>query len=697
MSRDKDKLIRQLSLLSFLLSRARPFSAREIRESVEGYWDMSDDTFARRFYGDRADLEKIGIEVRALGGVESVDAQMYCLLEEDYRLPSLELTPAERHSLELALATLDGRFAYARPLRLALTAISRGQPDPLRDELEQLPVALAPDEDARRAGKQLARLEQAVARGKTVAFAYSSTSETSEQRTFDPYSLFLIQGRWFAVGFDHARQAMRTFRVAKIEGTVRFTTEKNRDFTVPADYDSDLYRARPPWLIGPVQGAALIKVDDDLAWWAARLEPHVRNVGVDQEGCTLFEAPYVDEEILLSWVVGLGGCGELMAPPDMRARLLLGIEEVRAAHDGRAPAPADASARSGLSRAGGSEAPARRGPRSAVDPIAPEHLARTLSLLQYLVAEERPETVTWAALRDDLGLSRTEVEADLSLLNLMNFGGGTYTLWAEADDEGVRVTRDVMADAFVHPARLSPLMARALLLAIDLLGDALGLEGTESLASVRDKISKIAGDQPPEGKVLVDDVVPAAHDVMTVLNDGVRQRRLVEIDYFTPSRGELATRTIEPYLLLRSRDGWYVEAFCLKAGAQRTFRVELIRAARRTDQAFTRRDDVDLSMRLAGMAFSPGSDTAWASIRFAPRWSTYLDDRGLEFEHLPGGMLRARVPYLDERWMAREVLRFLGGAVLDEPETVRTRIRESAASLAARYSEGSGKNDTGHR
>ena len=37
--------------------------------------------------------------------------------------------------------------------------------------------------------------------------------------------------------------------------------------------------------------------------------------GTDQEGCTLFEAPYVDEEMLLSWVVGLGGCGELLDHP----------------------------------------------------------------------------------------------------------------------------------------------------------------------------------------------------------------------------------------------------------------------------------------------------------------------------------------------------------------------------------------------
>jgi hypothetical protein len=76
---------------------------------------MSDDTFARRFYGDRADLQKIGIEIRALGEAESADTQMYCLFEEDYRLPSLDFTPDERRALALVLATLEGRFAYARP------------------------------------------------------------------------------------------------------------------------------------------------------------------------------------------------------------------------------------------------------------------------------------------------------------------------------------------------------------------------------------------------------------------------------------------------------------------------------------------------------------------------------------------------------------------------------------------------------
>ena len=149
MGRDEDKLIRQLSLLSFLLSSPRPFTAREIQESVEGYWGMTDDTFTRRFHGDRADLEKAGIEIKVLSGSDAADAgeaQLYLLRQEDFRLPEADLTPGELTALSMALAALDGRFAYARPLRLALTAICHGRQDEFVEQFGLLPVALAPDE-----------------------------------------------------------------------------------------------------------------------------------------------------------------------------------------------------------------------------------------------------------------------------------------------------------------------------------------------------------------------------------------------------------------------------------------------------------------------------------------------------------------------------------------------------------------------
>jgi predicted DNA-binding transcriptional regulator YafY len=63
MAKDTEKLIRQLSLISFLMAERRPVTALEIKQEVEGYSGMNDDAFARRFYADRAELESLGIEL----------------------------------------------------------------------------------------------------------------------------------------------------------------------------------------------------------------------------------------------------------------------------------------------------------------------------------------------------------------------------------------------------------------------------------------------------------------------------------------------------------------------------------------------------------------------------------------------------------------------------------------------------------
>lgn len=679
MPRDEDKMIRQLSLLSFLLSRRRPVTAREIQESVEGYAEMSDDTFARRFFADRSDLAKVGIDVKVVSAAESQErgeTQLYYLPEEEYRLPAVEFTEPEVRALLVALAALDGRFAYARPLRLALAAILGGRQDSAGIGLEQLPVAIAPDEDAERAGQQLGRLEEAVTRGKTVRFSYPSSDGSLLERTLDPYSLFLIRGHWYAVGRDHLRDAIRTFRVGRM-GSVRFVSEKSRDFSIPAEYRPEEYRARPPWMIGPIKGTATVRVGDDLAWWVARLEPHVRRLDDDESG-SCFALPYADEFILLSWVIGLGGSGELLEPESLRLQLKVALERIARAHRGpgresRLRSAPDVRQATGKARA------------EKKAPVAPEHLARAVALLQYLVDEKRGSFVAWETVQRDLGLSRAEVENDLSLINLVNFGGGTYVLTAEAGPEGIAIVRDVMADAFARAARLSPIMARALLLALDLLGDAFSLEGLESLGSVRDKVRALVGADQPAGTVQFDDMPPPPPEALEVLNRAIRDRTVVMIEYFTASRHELGERAVEPYLLFHSADGWYLEAFCLKAMQQRTFKLERVRSVRSTQQTFVPRPEVDLTRRRSGRAFSPADAAGWATVRFDRRWRSFLEEEGTDCLPLETGEYEARIPYLDEDWMAQHVLTYLGEAVLEQPAGARCKVRELAEVLAARY------------
>ncbi len=73
-------------------------------------------------------------------------------------------------------------------------------------------------------------------------------------------------------------------------------------------------------------------------------------------------------------------------------------------------------------------------------------------------------------------------------------------------------------------------------------------------------------------------------------------------------------------------------------------------------------------------------------MRFHPRWRTYLEEQDTECTPLPDGDLEVRMPYLDERWVAQEVIRYLGDAVLVSPAPTRQMIKNSAGLLAARYS-----------
>jgi proteasome accessory factor C len=490
------------------------------------------------------------------------------------------------------------------------------------------------------------------------------------------------------VGRDHTREAVRTFRVTRIVGPVRFLSEKTRDFYVPADYDHTAYRARPPWLLGPVAGSATISVGDDLAWYVERLSPHVQSLPTADDVCDRFLVPYADPEMLLSWVVGLGGCAEVIDPPELRSRLLASLNETLAKHEGEAETSGAtsherrrAAESAPLTRAAGG----RPATRSDLEPIAPERLARAVALLHYLLEPERPALIPWETIEQDLGLTRQEIEADLSLINLVNFGGGTYAFMAEAERGGIRATPDVMADTFSRPARLSPLMARALLLALDLLGDALTGPGLESLAPVREKVRALVGIDPAQPAVVLDDVVPPDHEVMETLNRGIRDRHVVELEYLTKGRLEISARRVEPYLLFRSQEAWYLEAYCLSAEGQRTFKLERIRAARLTEETYGARPEVDLTTSRGGQAFKPGTEATWSIVRFQPRWRRYLEEQGVEFVSLPGGDLEARIPYADEGWMAYEVLRFLGEAVLIHPSSARIRVRELAAALATRY------------
>src|SRR5246127_1318903 len=255
------------------MAERRPLTARDIKSNVEGYQEMSDEAFARRFYSDRAELVALGIPLDSQRD-EFTGEELYTLRSERYFLPALQLEDDELAALQTCLYLLEGRFAYAEPLRLALQNLALGRSS---GALDDAPTANAvrvevrdPDYSPELQGR-LGRLEGAISKQRTVRFEYWSIARDEiADRTLNPYALLPDNGLWYVVGKDLDRDDIRTFRVSRIRGDIRFATRRERDVPIPADFHIDSSRGRPPWQIGDIVGDARIEVRGDTAWWVQR-------------------------------------------------------------------------------------------------------------------------------------------------------------------------------------------------------------------------------------------------------------------------------------------------------------------------------------------------------------------------------------------------------------------------------------------
>ena len=250
MTPDTDKLVRQLSLVAYLMAERRSASARDVKQAVEGYSEMSDEAFARRFYADRSELLALGVPLQSQRD-DFTGEELYTLLQEHYFLPGLNLSDAELAALSTAVHLLDGQFAYAEPLRLALQNLALGRPNPSYDAAPEVTVRLLGSGFTAEVAVRLQKLETAISKQRTVVFRYWAISSDEEAtRTVDPYSLYLMSGHWYVIGRDHDRDDVRTFRLDRVRGDVRFATRRERDFRVPAEFDPSAYRNRAPWQLG---------------------------------------------------------------------------------------------------------------------------------------------------------------------------------------------------------------------------------------------------------------------------------------------------------------------------------------------------------------------------------------------------------------------------------------------------------------
>ena len=316
--------------------------------------------------------------------------------------------------------------------------------------------------------------------------------------------------------------------------------------------------------------------------------------------------------------------------------------------------------------------------------VKPEPLVLEVALAHYVASLPEGKSVTLEELAGELGCSIEELRQSLeSVIEVEDRDLTTISGVVIEDGRLVKYLHGGYGRDFRKPVRLSPVQGRAALLALDLVSRAVD---PNILDELRAKVLAAVGREIPQVEA---DKGPGDTGISEMIDEARQKKRVLEIRY--PSGGEVKNRAVEP-LLMSSIDGvWYLNAYCRHVDAPRLFRLDRILSARLTDEHFEERQGVDL--RTDYEDIDPrGYAARRAMVRFSPgiaRWMEERPELDLIEEHADGSADYA-LYYTDPGWAARRVMRYLGEAVVLEPEELRQEIYRRAAAILREYGPGIG-------
>ncbi|MEE8348492.1 MAG: WYL domain-containing protein [Acidobacteriota bacterium] len=254
-----------MDLITYLLNAREPVSWQEIKNHFpEDYAKGVEESNQRKFERDKAELISLGIPIDYHSGAGTTK-EGYSIEKEKLFLPEVRFNPQESSLLMLsAAAVLEQKdFPYRAQLESALHKITSIN-DHISPPPEEITITYG-GEDGSDRSKWVSEIQDALDRRKTLKFVYHafSTGKTS-RRQVDPYGLIFRRSSWTLVGWDHAREDLRSFVVTRMKGmTINSRRPGTPDYEIPRTFTIKRYQNQQQWeldLHPPV--SVTIKVSD---------------------------------------------------------------------------------------------------------------------------------------------------------------------------------------------------------------------------------------------------------------------------------------------------------------------------------------------------------------------------------------------------------------------------------------------------
>jgi predicted DNA-binding transcriptional regulator YafY len=168
------------------------------------------------------------------------------------------------------------------------------------------------------------------------------------------------------------------------------------------------------------------------------------------------------------------------------------------------------------------------------------------------------------------------------------------------------------------------------------------------------------------------------------------KRRRLHLDYFVRSREELTHREVSPQRLVHYRDNWYLDAWCHRADAIRSFALDAVREARVLDAPAMEVAPQDLDRVLgAGYGIFSGEQVKWARLRFSARRARWVENE--EWHPQQRGSLDEQgryvleLPYSEAPELLMDILKFGADLEVLAPPELRALVAAALRTAAEAY------------
>ena len=301
-----DALERITNLVALLLETRAPLTLEQIANELRGQYPAGEAALRGAFERDKAMLREIGVPIdsEVLAGADA-GKTAYRIDRRRYELSDLELTPDETRALQAAVAAARLSEADFGLLKLGAEGHATGSV-----------VANVPDDPS------LPLLREAAAQHAVAAFGYRGVA-----RELQPYAVLLREGTWYVIGHDLGHGEVRTYRVDRIDGTVKVGAPDA--FVRPEGFDVRSVFPDDPRLLGDEPASrAVVRVDATRAGRVLGAVPEQDVVRRLDDGGVEVSVPCANAAAFRSWLFGLGEHAEVLSPPEVRTAVVEWLREM---------------------------------------------------------------------------------------------------------------------------------------------------------------------------------------------------------------------------------------------------------------------------------------------------------------------------------------------------------------------------------